>query len=231
MRCMSKSYLEKNTKEILEKCAEKNVKLCIATKTQSIEDIAMLPISPDIIFAENRVQEAEAKKEYYASVPNELHLIGPLQKNKVRKAVQLFDVIQTVDSWELLQKIDTVCAEEEKMVKVFLNINISKDPKKSGFLLDEITTIITRLKKSPNTYCVITGIFTILANNLSEKSIREYYVLMRRLFEVLQLHFGLQFSEISMGMSRDYPLAIEAGATMVRVGSGVFGKRVGEKKI
>lgn len=218
------SIVEK-TQKILAECQEKNAKLCVAAKTQSSENLALANISPEIIFAENRVQEAESKQEFYASIPNELHLIGPLQSNKVKKAVQMFDVIQTVDSLKLLRRIDKISGEEGKMVRVFLNINITADPKKSGLLVEDLVLLMKDLKKNPHQNIIISGLFTILQNGLSSSEISGFYGLIRKIFESLKAHFGIQFTEISMGMSGDYSLALEQGATRVRVGSGIFGKR------
>jgi len=135
------TFAEK-TQKILEQCEAKNAKLCIVAKTQSVENLKKVCISDSIIFAENRVQEAESKLDFYNSIPNELHLIGPLQKNKVRKAVKLFDVIQSVDSLVLLRKIDEISGEEGKMVRVFLNINISQDENKTGLLIEDLLPLL-----------------------------------------------------------------------------------------
>ena len=213
------------TQKILEQCEAKNAKLCIAAKTQSIENLKKVCISDSIIFAENRVQEAESKLDFYKSIPNELHLIGPLQKNKVRKAVKLFDVIQSVDSLPLLRKIDEISGEEGKMVRIFLNINISQDEHKTGLLIEDLLPFLLSLKKKPHQNIIISGLFTILRNNLSETEISHFYGLMKKVFVSLQSHFGMQFTEISMGMSSDYKLSLEQGATRVRVGSGIFGQR------
>ena len=218
------TFAEK-TQKILEQCEAKNAKLCIVAKTQSVENLKKVCISDSIIFAENRVQEAESKLDFYNSIPNELHLIGPLQKNKVRKAVKLFDVIQSVDSLVLLRKIDEISGEEGKMVRVFLNINISQDENKTGLLIEDLLPLLLALKKKPHQNIIISGIFTILRNDISDTEIRHFYGLMKKVFVSLQSHFGMQFTEISMGMSRDYELALEQGATRVRVGSGIFGQR------
>lgn len=223
---VSADILVHKTQKILKHCDQKNARLCIAAKTQSVQDLVHVNINPQIIFAENRVQEAEEKKEFYQKISNALHLIGPLQKNKVRKAVHLFDCIQTVDSLDLLRRIDRIAGEEKKMIQIFLSINISRDPNKSGFLLEEITILIKELKKNPHKNISITGLFTILKRDLSKAQISQFYGLMYDLFTETQKFFGPQFSEISMGMSRDYNLALEQGATIVRVGSGIFGKRV-----
>ncbi len=217
--------IQKNVEKILEDCYKKNAKLCIAAKTQTTEDLELANISPEIIFAENRVQEAESKLEFYQNISNELHLIGPLQSNKVKKAVTIFDVIQTVDSLSLLRKIDKISGEEGKLVKIFLNINISEDPKKSGLSIEELAILVKTLKQQPHKNIVISGLFTILQNNLHEKEVSMLYRLMKKIFTSLKEHFGIQFTEISMGMSRDYKVALDQGSTIVRVGSGIFGER------
>ena len=217
--------IREKTQKILEQCREKNAKLCIAAKTQSPENLALANISSEIIFAENRVQEAESKQEFYGKISNELHLIGPLQGNKVKKAVQLFDVIQSVDSLKLLRRIDKISGEEGKMIRIFLNINITEDSNKSGFLVQELVLLLIDLKKNPHQNIIIAGVFTILENDLSPAHISSFYGLIYKIFCSLKPHFGVQFTEVSMGMSGDYELALDQGATRVRVGSGIFGQR------
>jgi len=216
------NLITEKTQKILAECQAKNAKLCIAAKNQSPEILALANVSDTIIFAENKVQEAESKREFYDSIPNNLHLIGPLQSNKVKKAVEIFDVIQTVDSLKLLRRIDKISGEQEKLVRVFLNINITEDPRKSGFLINELVFFLKSIKQTPHTNIVISGLFTILQNNLSPHEISSFYALMKKIFNSLKSHFGLQFTEISMGMSGDYPLALDQGATQVRVGSKIF---------
>ena len=216
------NLITQKTQKILEECQKKNARLCIAAKNQPPEVLALANISEKIIFAENKVQEAESKREFYESIPNDLHFIGPLQSNKVKKAVEIFDVIQTVDSLKLFRRIDRISGEQEKLVRVFLNINITEDPKKSGFLIHELVFFLKSIKQAPHTNIVISGVFTILQNNLSPQEISSFYALMKKIFDSLKPHLGLQFTEISMGMSGDYLLALEQGATQVRVGSKIF---------
>lgn len=214
-----------HSKSLLQLCSLSGAKLCLATKNQSIEKIKLANISPSIILAENKVQEAEEKFLYYQSICNPLHLIGPLQKNKIRKAVRLFDVIQSVDSLDLLRKIDRISAEEEKPVEVFLNINISEDPKKTGFRLDEIITIFESLKQQPLQSIEITGLFTILQKDLRAKTITSFYSSLKKLFDMFQKFFGPRCINLSMGMSNDYMVALQSGSTLVRIGSAIFSEK------
>lgn len=214
-----------NSKKILSLASKYDAKLCLATKTKTLEEIKMANLSPAIILAENKVQEAEEKLEYYQSVCNKLHLIGPLQKNKVRKAVQIFDCIQSVDSIDLLRRIDRISSEEEKSVEILLNINISEDPKKTGFLLKDMVEVLGDITTTPLQNIHITGLFTILKYGLKEEETKSYYQSMKKLFDMLQKPFGENFTTLSMGMSNDYEIALQNGATMIRIGSGIFGNR------
>ncbi|MEI7511180.1 MAG: YggS family pyridoxal phosphate-dependent enzyme [Candidatus Peregrinibacteria bacterium] len=204
-----------------------NARLCLATKTQNIETIKKANINTVLIIAENKVQELEEKWEYYKSIPNEIHFIGRLQDNKIRKAVKMCTVIQSVDSLALLKKINRIATEEGKIQRVFLNINISNDPNKSGFLIPspEYQNIETLLSHTTELLNIrIEGLFTILAAKLSETEILNFYQKMKTLQQVAQKIMP-SITELSMGMSHDYLLALKADATIVRIGSGIFGER------
>lgn len=141
------------------------------------------------------------------------HFIGPLQSNKVRKVVLLADCIQSVDSEKLIKKIDQTAADFDKEIKIYLQINISKDPKKQGFTPEEAKKI---LLEADYQNVKITGLMTIGAlTNMDAR--RAYFRKMKQVFDHLkQIHPPLE--TLSMGMSQDYQIAIEEGATMVRLG-------------
>ncbi len=217
--------IAKRTSDIFFQCTQHHARLSLAIKTQSIASIQSACINPHIILSENRVQEAEDRKEFLLSLPNPKHFIGHLQKNKIRKTLQIFSCIESVDSLELLYEIDRIATEEEKKIDVFLHINISEDEAKSGFFMEHLPDVFAYIKEHPLKSVRITGLFTILANHLSPEAILMFYKAMKRVFDTVKKNLGEGFREISMGMSGDYQLALMAGATIVRVGSGVFGKR------
>lgn len=207
-----------------------NANLAIATKGKSdFRSIYAAIPNSNIIIAENRVQEAEEKWEILKQFPNPKHFIGTLQKNKVRKAVNLFSVIQTVDSLDLLRRIDRIAKEENKTLKILFHLNISEDQNKSGMTLEELEQCVIDITQTPPSNTIPSGLFTILKNDLSNDQKREFYKIMKKTLTRIQHKLDSKlFTELSMGMSEDYHIALEEGATIVRVGRGIFGER--EKK-
>ena len=173
---------------------------------------------------ESRVQEADKKLNIIKrEKTTRLHLIGHLQSNKTKKAVSLFDVIQTVDSIRLAKKINKESKKINKKQQVFLQINISKDPKKYGFFEEEALLGCAEIQKLYNIQ--VLGLMTITANHLKDYELGKCYEKMRRLRKKLKSE-GLPLCQnLSMGMSRDYLYAIKEGATHVRIGTGLFGER------
>ncbi|WMW22957.1 YggS family pyridoxal phosphate-dependent enzyme [Methanolobus mangrovi] len=212
-----------NIRTILEELG--NTKLVCVTKTVASLNINEAIEAGAAIIGENRVQEFEDKCD--GVLPCERHLIGHLQTNKVKKAVEFFDVIQSVDSMKVLQEIDKKAEDIGKIQQVFLQVNIGKEPQKYGFGLDEIGQVITEIRSLRNIR--VTGLMCIPPYVPSEQA-RPYFKRMKALFDELkQEHQGkednIDIRELSMGMSGDYRVAIEEGATMVRIGSAIFGNR------
>jgi len=192
----------------------RNVKLCVVTKNRSAEDINEL-IKQDVhIFAENRLQEAE--KKYGQILINnkhlELHLIGPLQSKKVKSALRLFDVIQSIDRYKIIDLISEFIKKYEyKTKKFFLQVNIGNEPQKSGIDQTSVNEFYEyAIKKKLN----IVGLMCIPPNN-SDSSL--YFNAMYELRENLDKNLLL-----SMGMSSDYQFALKSGSNLVRIGSRIF---------
>lgn len=215
------------TVALLEKIKKNNIQLLLATKTISDEEILQSAlVNKNIIIGENRLQEALEKKEILQKFPNKKHFIGKLQKNKIRKIIHFFDCIQTVDSVEMLKKINRIAGEEQKKIDVFLNINISKDVKKSGMTQALAQEIIENNFSMQYPNLCLTGLFTILQFGLSSEEKHKYYKKMKQFFDNAKIIINTtSFSHLSMGMSGDYDIAIEEGSTMIRIGSLIFGKR------
>ena len=194
------------------------------TKHHTIQHIKAAQTAGIKNIGESRVQEADKKLNIIKSEKKtKLHLIGHLQSNKTKKAVSLFDVIQTVDSIRLAKKIKKESIKINKKQKVFLQINISKDPKKYGFFDKEVLTECFDLQKLSNIQ--VLGLMTITANRLEQKELGKCYEKMRMLRRKLKSE-GLDLCQsLSMGMSRDYLYAIKEGATHVRIGTRLFGER------
>jgi PLP dependent protein len=180
-------------------------------------------------FGESRIQEAEVKQQELADLPDLCwHLIGHLQGNKVRKAVQMFDWIHSVDSLKLARQLDRVAAELERKPKICLQVKILPDPDKYGWSVPELLADLPALQQCE--HLDLCGLMAIPPLDLTTSQLREFFDRARVLRDriVTQTESQLQLSELSMGMSGDYPEAVAAGATIIRLGSIIFGDRMKE---
>lgn len=167
------------------------------------------------------VQDAEEKLPQL-QFGGKTHLIGHLQKNKARKALELFDVIQSVDSLELAQRLDRIAGETGKLATVFLQVNISRDPHKFGFDPEKFPQQLAEL--AALAHLNIGGLMMIGRADVASAVTRQDFAACKSLFDSIKKQgvFGNAFQHLSMGMSDDYRLALAAGATMVRIGSALF---------
>jgi pyridoxal phosphate enzyme (YggS family) len=175
---------------------------------------------------ENRVQEADAKIPLVGRSAARWHLIGHLQSNKTRRAVELFDVIHSLDSVGLARRLDRMCAEiNREVLPVLIQIDLGQEATKSGAAETEVSTIVKAIKQS-NTLR-LTGLMTLPPYFDDPKQARPFFRKLRELRNELgaQGVFGDQAGELSMGMTHDYQVAIEEGATIVRIGTAIFGAR------
>ena len=209
-----------NTKLTLEEIG--NTTLVCVTKTIEPERINEAIRAGANIIGENRVQEYEDKCDDI--LPCETHLIGHLQTNKVKKAVGLFDVIQSGDSLKLIRNINRRARAIDKVQKVYLQVNIGNEPQKHGFGLEEIKNAINEIRSLRNVR--VEG-FMCIPPFVPPEETRSYFRNMNTLFDEMKQENrdNIDIRELSMGMSGDYRIAIEEGATMVRVGSAIFGER------
>jgi PLP dependent protein len=178
-------------------------------------------------FGESRIQEAQTKQQELADLPDLCwHLIGHLQSNKVRKALQLFDWIHSVDSLKLLQQIDRVSAELETSPNICLQVKILPDPDKYGWTIPELLTDLPQI--SCCQHLKISGLMAIPPLGLTIIQTQHFFEQARDLSHQISQQPGLnlQMSELSMGMSGDYLSAIAAGSTIIRLGSIIFGDRI-----
>ena len=152
----------------------------------------------------------------------ELHLIGDLQTNKVKKTVLLFDVIETVWRTKTIEKINKEAGKINKKQKIYLQINISKDPQKKGVLEKEIKTKCEEIKEKKN--IKLCGVMTILKKGLDKKEIKNFYEKTKKQQRIIKKTIKT-CTQTSMGMSGDYKIALSAGATEIRLGTALFGKR------
>ena len=201
-----------------------NVFLLPVSKTKSYDAIMSVYSEGARVFGENRVQEVERKFPSPEERPDgmKVYLIGQLQKNKVRKAVYLFDRIESVDSLELLSLIDKESAKIGKKMDVLLEYNSSKEENKSGFRSsDELLFALRESIKMENISVI--GIMTVGPLTEDPQTIRNAFKDTKALFGKASAIKDL--SVLSMGMSSDYLIAIEEGSTEVRIGSAIFGER------
>ncbi len=223
--------LEENVTQIRERMASaadranrsvEDILLLAVSKTHPAETVREAVNSGLDTFGENRVQEAITK---IPELPGRLHwhLIGHLQKNKIRKALPYFDLIHTVDSLELAAQINRIAEEEGLHPRVLIQINIAEDAAKFGFSETQIQSQFEELLYLDRLQ--IEGVMTIPAFDPDPEKTRAPFASLRELRESLSEKFDCPLPEISMGMSHDFEVAIEEGATIIRVGSALFGKR------
>ena len=208
-----KSLLKKS--ELLAKKRINSTKLIVVSKTQSEEKIEIVLKEGHRCFGENRVQEAHQKwprlKENYNNIT--LHLIGPLQSNKTRQAFELFDVIQTLDRLKLAKALANLAQEKSFCPSLFIQVNTGEEPQKAGILPKDLDIFV---KECRNMDLPIEGLMCIPPID-DEPSL--HFALLKKMQDKNQL------KSLSMGMSSDFETAILFGATHVRVGSAIFGKR------
>jgi PLP dependent protein len=201
-----------------------SVKLIVVTKTVPLEAIREAVNTGAAILGENRVQEAKDKIEKLGNIAS-WHLIGHLQTNKAKFAVKLFDLIHSVDDLELAKEIDRQAAKIGKVQQVLMEVSIAGEAQKTGVSLDRTADLIRAAAKLKN--LAIRGLMTIPPYSIDPEDSRPHYRKMRALSEGMAHERipGVSMKELSMGMSNDLEVAIEEGATMVRVGSAIFGAR------
>ena len=218
--------LEKVRKTIKTEANSKIIpKIIAVTKTRPIETVRAALKENLFIVGENQVQEAEQKFLNNTKIREkvELHLIGSLQSNKVKRAINLFDVIQTVDSIKLLKKINNQAEKIKKKQKVFMQINIGSDKNKRGFSSQEIFEACKEARKLKN--IEVKGLMTILPFGKTKKENKKLFTETKTIQEKIEKNYILSCKETSMGMSGDYIEAVKSGATLIRIGSAFFGPR------
>lgn len=174
-------------------------------------------------FGENRVQEAEAKHKEYGASRIPWRLIGHLQANKVRKAVELFDTIDSVDSPELAERVNRIAGECAKIMPVLIEVNTSGESAKSGVTPEDFSRVLDTTITLPN--LKLEGLMTVGPLTEDEREIHRAFAALRELSEDARKSSGLSLPVLSMGMSDDFELAILEGSTMVRIGTLLFGAR------
>ncbi len=201
-----------------------SVRLVVVTKTVDTARIREAVTAGAVILGENRVQEAMEKIESLGGIAS-WHLIGRLQSNKAKYAVKLFDLIHSVDSLALAQEINKQAGKIGKVQDVLIEVSIAGEEQKAGVALDNTTALIRNAAILNN--ISIKGLMTIPPLLDDPEAVRPYFRKLRELATSIAHENipGVSMKEISMGMSGDFEAAIEEGATMVRVGTAIFGSR------
>ena len=202
------------------------IELIAVSKTQPPEAVLRAWGVGQRSFGENRVQEARAKA---ALLPSGIgwHLIGPLQKNKIRQALGVgFGLLQGIDSLELARELDRIAGEEGLFPEILLQINQAGEASKFGFSPEVIRRQMVELLGFGRLQ--IQGLMTIPPFAPEAEDSRRYFVELRELRDSLEKEFGVMLPKLSMGMSGDFAVAVEEGATLVRVGTAIFGVRQGK---
>jgi pyridoxal phosphate enzyme (YggS family) len=201
-----------------------DVTLVAVSKTVDAGRLAAAVAAGLTVLGENRVQEAESKAPLLPDA--RWHLIGPLQSNKARRAVELFDVIQSVDSVDLARRLDRLAGELGRApLGVYLQVNVDLDEAKAGFRPETLAREMPALADLPNLRLL--GLMTVGRFTGSAKEARPTFVRLRQLSAALRSSGAALAPGLSMGMSGDYEVAVEEGATLVRVGRALFGERSG----
>ena len=198
------------------------IELVAITKTHPAEKVREAIEAGQTLFGESRVQEARAK---IPELPSNLrwHFVGHLQKNKIRHALPLFEMIHSVDSLDVAQDINRIAGEQGMHPRVLLEVNVAGEGSKFGFSPDKLRDQMEELLALPR--LSILGLMTIPPLAENAEASRKYFVHLRELRDRLQTEFHVDLAQLSMGMTEDFAVAVEEGATRVRVGTAIFAER------
>lgn len=213
--------LQENYHKIISQLLD-NVQLVAVSKTNPPEAIQTLYNAGQRVFGENKVQELVEK---YAVLPKDIqwHLIGHLQRNKVKYIAEFIDTIQSVDSEKLLEEINTQAIKYNRTIKVLLQVKIAEEETKSGLELHEAKELFQRYLHGEFSNVEITGLMGMATYTNDIEQIKKEFNYLKQLFD--QLSIKKRLTTLSMGMSDDYKIAISCGANSVRIGSAIFGRR------
>lgn len=199
-----------------------SITLVAVSKTWPAADVAEAAAAGQRIFGENKVQELLAKiPESPAGLA--WHLIGHLQSNKVRKVLPHCALIHSIDSIELARDVSRIAGELGLTARILLQVNVASDEAKFGFPVGVVREAFAEIRSLP--HLEVRGLMTVPPFDEDPGQVRPHFAALRRLRDELEREHGVSLPELSMGMSHDCRIAIEEGATMVRVGSAIFGRR------
>ena len=228
---MSMTAVAENLEQVRSEIAEaarksgralEDIALVAISKTHEAEKVRAAFDAGQQLFGESRVQEARAKIPLLPSAAR-WHFVGRLQKNKIRHALPLFELFHSVDSVDLARDMNRIADEEGLHPRVLLEVNVAGEGSKIGFAPDVLRTQMETLLSFPR--LMIEGLMTIPPLAPEAEASRQYFRVLRELRDTLATEFQVKLPQLSMGMSGDFAIAIEEGATLVRVGTSIFGKR------
>lgn len=195
----------------------KNVQLVAVSKTYSAAHVRAAYEAGQLLFGENYVQECVGKAQALSELALKWHFIGHLQRNKVKDILPVVDAVQTVDSQRLAETLSKAAEAQKKGQEIMLQVNVAEEPQKSGCTLKDLDALVAFVRAKKN--LTLAGLMTVPPMNEDPKKSRPY-------FRVLREHAQrLGIAGLSMGMSHDLEVAVEEGATLVRVGTAIFGAR------
>lgn len=214
--------------ETIRRAAEKagrspgDIRLVVVSKTYGVDEIREAIKAGATLLGESRVQEAKEKIAVLGRENLQWHLVGHLQKNKVKYIFDLFHMVHSVDSVELAEEIHRLGTAKNRGMEILIQVNVAGDEAKFGLSPDSALEAVKEISRLKNVS--IRGLMTIPPFEEDPEKSREYYKSLRELRDHIVAR-GFDLPELSMGMSHDYGVAIEEGATLIRVGSAIFGER------
>ncbi|MDP8243991.1 MAG: YggS family pyridoxal phosphate-dependent enzyme [Candidatus Hinthialibacter antarcticus] len=222
--------LETIRQQMSESCIQagrdpEDVKLVAVSKLHPAEAVRVAYAAGQLVFGENRVQETAQKIPTLSDLPLVWHFIGHLQTNKIKKVLPLVSMIHTVDSDRLIAALQIEAEKLDRTIDVLLQVNVGGEEQKSGVGDDELETLIRALESAPRLIC--RGLMTVPPYEEDTEKVRPYFAKLRELGERYKVNLSPpgQRLELSMGMSHDFHVAIEEGATLIRIGTAIFGAR------
>lgn len=201
----------------------KSVKLLAVSKTKPVSDLQQAYAAGQRLFGENYVQEGVEKVQALESLTDiEWHFIGPIQSNKTKLVAEHFDWVQSIDRLKIAQRLSNQRPTNKPPINICIQINIDDESSKSGILVDQVDALAAQVAALPN--LSLRGLMAIPSASKDDHQLSESLETMKSLFDNLKTQYS-SIDTLSMGMSKDLPIAIAAGSTMVRIGTAIFGPR------
>lgn len=220
------SSIRNRITQACEKAGRSNdeVKLMLVTKTVKAEDIRLAISQGEDLIGENKVQELSQKSPLLSDISYQKHFIGHLQTNKIKEVLKYADCIQSIDRWDLAEKLQQRLEFENKHIDIFIQVNTSFEASKFGVHLDKAIDLIKAIRQLDRLH--IKGLMTIGLFDSNEERVRPSFRRLAQIKEEANQLPNISIQELSMGMSGDLEIAIEEGATIVRIGTAIFGERI-----